>query len=104
MISVNPHFSEDGLKHLYENYFIDRQTEETLRAQREIVYTIDRDWLLNFIDGGSILDVGCSGGFFLSHLMMRNGPNMVWSSLRIQLSTRGINTVLTRSAILGPGF
>lgn len=67
MISVNPHFSEAGLKHLYENYFIDRQTEDILRAQRQIVYTIDRDWLLNFIDSGSILDVGCSGGFFLSH-------------------------------------
>lgn len=67
MISVNPHFTEAGLKHLYENYFIGRQTEEILRAQRQIVYTIDRDWLLNFIDGGDILDVGCSGGFFLSH-------------------------------------
>ena len=67
MISVNPHFSPAGLKHLYENYFIERQTADVLRAQREIVYTIDRDWLSNFIDGGDILDVGCSGGFFLSH-------------------------------------
>lgn len=67
MISVNPHFTEAGLKHLYENYFIGRQQEELLRAQREVAYTIDRNWLLNFIDGGDILDVGCSGGFFLSH-------------------------------------
>ena len=67
MVSVNTNYTEAGLRYLYENYFIDRQKEEVLRAQREIVYTIDRDWLLNFIDGGHILDVGCSGGFFLSH-------------------------------------
>ena len=87
MVSVNPHFTEAGLRYLYENYFIDRQKEEVLRAQREIVYTIDRDWLLNFIDGGHILDVGCSAvDSFCLILMTANGPSMGSNLLKTQLN------------------
>ena len=83
-----PAFLWGWAKTSLRNYFIDRQTEETLRAQRGAVYTIDRDWLLNFIDGGSILDVGCSGGFFLSHFDDEKWTKYGVGSLRIQLSTR----------------
>ena len=35
---------------------------------RKSQYKIDADFLTNFIDEGSVLDVGCNGGFFLDHL------------------------------------
>ena len=66
MISVNPHFSEDGLTLLYSKYFAYRQEDQLLKQQRDITYVIDRDWITTFVPAGRVLDVGCSGGFFLS--------------------------------------
>lgn len=66
MISVNPHFSDYGLEILYSEYFSKRQEKHLLKQQREKVYLIDRDWVCNFIKSGIVLDVGCSGGFFLN--------------------------------------
>jgi 2-polyprenyl-3-methyl-5-hydroxy-6-metoxy-1,4-benzoquinol methylase len=66
MISVNPHFSEAGLNLLYSEYFAYRQEDLLLKEQRDVTYLIDRDWVSAFVSGGRLLDVGCSGGFFLS--------------------------------------
>ncbi len=66
MISVNPHFSEEGLNYFYSNYFSYRQDDELLNKQRDETYLIDRDWVCNFVKNGDLLDIGCSGGFFLS--------------------------------------
>ncbi len=73
MISVNPHFSDEGLEIFYSEYFQKRKENQLLREQREETYLIDRDWVCNFVGGGRVLDVGCSGGFFLSKF-----PSDVW--------------------------
>ena len=66
MISINPHFSEKGLTEFYADYFSHRQEDVLKKQDREITYEIDRNWVELFVDGGKVLDVGSSGGFFLS--------------------------------------
>lgn len=68
MISVNPHLNKQGLSIIYKNYFNKRLSEDqkTLFEKRKIMYKLDHDWITKFIDSGKILDVGSSGGQFLS--------------------------------------
>ncbi len=66
MISVNPHLTRAGVDLFYAHYFQFRQETSRLNEQRAIMYQLDRDWIQVFIQGGSVLDVGCSGGFFLN--------------------------------------
>ena len=66
MISVNPHLNNEGLSKFYENYFSYRLDDKDLFEKRKTMYTIDRNWITRFIDKGTVLDVGCSGGQFLS--------------------------------------
>jgi len=66
MISVNPHLNEEGLAKLYENYFSYRLDDKNSFEKRKIMYPIDRDWISKFINKGKVLDVGSSGGQFLS--------------------------------------
>jgi len=66
MISVNPHLTNEGLSLYYKGYLSERLNEKILYEQRKKTYLIDRDWISNFIDSGKVLDVGCSGGQFLS--------------------------------------
>lgn len=66
MISVNPNFTEEGLKKFYSGYFSNRLANVKLAKQRDKMYIIDRNWIQNFIQSGKVLDVGCSGGFLLN--------------------------------------
>jgi 2-polyprenyl-3-methyl-5-hydroxy-6-metoxy-1,4-benzoquinol methylase len=66
MISVNPHFTEDGLDNFYSNYYKNRVASNKLAEQRKQMYIQDRNWILNYISEGNVLDIGCSGGDFLS--------------------------------------
>ena len=66
MISVNPHFTEQGLNLFYSKYFSNRKENLVLNEQRENAYLIDKNWVSLFVKGGRVLDVGCSGGYFLS--------------------------------------
>ena len=66
MISVNPHLNDEGLSKIYEDYFTHRLDAEELFEKRKIMYKIDCEWITKFINHGKILDVGCSGGQFLS--------------------------------------
>jgi 2-polyprenyl-3-methyl-5-hydroxy-6-metoxy-1,4-benzoquinol methylase len=66
MISVNPHLTKEGLELYYDGYYEERLNEGILFEQRWKVYEIDRKWITKFIDQGKVLDVGCSGGQFLS--------------------------------------
>ena len=66
MISVNPHLNDEGLSKVYQDYFTHRLDEKELFEKRKIMYKIDHDWVTKFINHGKMLDVGCSGGQFLS--------------------------------------
>ena len=65
MISVNPHFTEEGLDQFYNRYYKNRVLSKDLGEQRKEMYIQDRDWVLNYISKGKVLDIGCSGGDFL---------------------------------------
>ena len=72
MISVNPHFNDEGLNIFYDNYFRYRQENRLLNQQRDEMYLIDKNWVTNYIKKGKILDIGCSGGFFLSKFLNKD--------------------------------
>ncbi len=72
MISINPHFTDEGLDFFYQNYFENRQKNDLLGKQRNEMYSIDRDWVCNYVKEGTILDIGCSGGFFLNKFSKEN--------------------------------
>ena len=66
MISINPHYTEEGLDKFYSSYYKNRSVDNELSELRKIMYAEDRDWIHNFIGGGKVLDIGCSDGSFLS--------------------------------------
>ena len=66
MISINPHYTEEGLDKFYSSYYKNRSADNELSELRKIMYAEDRDWIHNFIGGGKVLDIGCSDGSFLS--------------------------------------
>ena len=67
MISVNPIPTQEHLDKFYDDYLIQNKKERKLWEQRKIAYKIDKDWITKFLDHGKVLDVGCSGGQFLSY-------------------------------------
>lgn len=95
MISVNPHFNDEGLRLLYSNYFQKREENELLKIQRDDVYEIDHNWVTKFIDVGTVLDIGCSGGFFLSKFSAdkweREGVEIAGDSADYARNNYGIN-------------
>ena len=66
MISVNPYFTNIGLEVLYTKYLSGRLLDIELEDKRKTMYDLDRDWILNYIQRGHILDIGSSAGYFLS--------------------------------------
>jgi len=68
LVWINPHISEEGLKKYYQDYIGMRMRDEIKTKQREIQYRIDKEFIESWISSGRVLDVGCSGGFFLSVL------------------------------------
>jgi 2-polyprenyl-3-methyl-5-hydroxy-6-metoxy-1,4-benzoquinol methylase len=66
MISVNPYFTDAGVQVLYSEYLSERLLNVELENKRNEMYDIDRDWILNYIQSGSLLDIGSSAGYFLS--------------------------------------
>ena len=66
MISTNPHFSQDGLDVFYGDYLSNRLEKQESMDKRDKAYIVDRDWICSFISSGKVLDIGSSGGFFLS--------------------------------------
>ncbi len=63
---VDPILTEEGLNRYYANYIKHRLEDKKKMQQRSVQYAMDRDFLLQYCQGGCILDVGCNGGFFLN--------------------------------------
>jgi len=64
---MQPSFSEKGLQKYYSDYIGRRRTiNEEKMKQRQEQYKIDVDFIQRYVSEGTMLDVGCSGGFFLS--------------------------------------
>jgi SAM-dependent methyltransferase len=66
MISVNPYLTEHGASLFYQTYFQMRKYNDPLKSLRDSQYEYDKNFLIKFISPGKILDIGCSGGYFLS--------------------------------------
>lgn len=77
LVFVNPCLNEEGLAIVYAGHHNNRVANSEESEKRERMYEIDRDFLLEVIDEGEILDIGCGGGFFLnkfdSKKWVRNG-------------------------------
>lgn len=67
-IWINPFLNNAGLEKYYQDYIGMRFKDEEKTRQRQIQYQIDRDFLETYVKQGKVLDVGCSGGFFLNIL------------------------------------
>ena len=67
-VFMNPSLDEEGLNYYYSNYIGDRFKNTKKMDERQIQYQIDAEFIERIIDGGSFLDVGCNGGFFLDAL------------------------------------
>ena len=72
MISVNPYYNDTGLEILYSKYLSSRLLDKDLEEKRNTMYDIDRDWILNYVKQGNILDIGSSAGYFLSRFDLNN--------------------------------
>ncbi len=84
-ISVEPSLTPEGLKIYYQNN-MGRRIENVKKMKlRNNQYEIDKIFLEKYISKGSVLDVGCGGGIFLSKL------NKKFKKFGIDLDKTSIN-------------
>jgi len=67
-IWINPFLNNKGLDEYYQDYIGMRFKDKVKTDQRAVQYKIDKAFLKLFASSGRVLDVGCSGGFFLAAL------------------------------------
>jgi len=65
-VGIDPSISPEGLSIYYSNNIERRLNNDDLTKKRKLQYVQDRVFIEQYISEGKILDVGCSGGFFLS--------------------------------------
>ncbi len=65
---IDPCLTKEGLNQHYKNYIQPRLEDKVKMTQRDKMYELDRNFLQRFVNKGKLLDVGCSGGFFLNKL------------------------------------
>ena len=66
LIYIENRLNLDGLKEYYKNYLsIIHQDNEQQVQDRQKMYILENRHITNYIKEGKILDVGCSGGYFL---------------------------------------
>jgi SAM-dependent methyltransferase len=68
LVQVDPGLSPEGLDVYYSTYLAHRLDEREKAEARRVQYVLDADFLRRFVHEGRVLDVGCSGGFFLEAL------------------------------------
>lgn len=66
LVFVNPCLNEAGFGFVYQGHHQNRITDIDACNKRNEMYIVDRDFLMETVSGGVILDVGCGGGFFLN--------------------------------------
>lgn len=65
---INPAPTREGLENYYNNHFEKRMGQTEKAEQRQLQYEVDRNFLELFVSKGRLLDIGCSGGYFLDTL------------------------------------
>ena len=65
-VSVDPCISQEGLNYYYQSNMDRRLVAKKKMKLRNIQYYNDRGLIQKYISKGSVLDVGCGGGYFLS--------------------------------------
>lgn len=66
LIYVKNCLSDHGLRKYYQRYLSQvHRLDETLNRQRDEMYRLEYDLVTDHLRGNSVLDVGCSGGYFL---------------------------------------
>ncbi len=65
-ISIDPCITEEGLNFYYQSNMDRRLVVKKKMKLRDSQYLNDRDLINKYVKNGSILDVGCGGGYFLS--------------------------------------
>ena len=68
LVWINPHLNKEGLRRYYTDYIGLRAKDQKKTEQRQRQYELDRDFIQTYVTSGKVLDVGCSGGFFLNVL------------------------------------
>lgn len=68
LVQVEPCLTPEGLNFYYSTYLKHRLEDKEKFQQRSVQYKIDSDFLKTYVGSGKILDVGCSGGFFLNEI------------------------------------
>ena len=67
LIWMQPSFSEKGLQKYYSDYIGRRRVNNKEKMeQRQEQYKIDIEFIQRHVSEGLMLDIGCSGGFFLN--------------------------------------
>lgn len=68
LVWMDPFLTKKGFEAYYNNYIKFRLENTTKMEQRQKMYELDRTFLEQFVQGGALLDVGCSEGLFLEVL------------------------------------
>lgn len=72
LIYVKNRLNSKGLEKYYSVYFKEiHQSDEILNQQREQMYDLEFSLIHKYIKNKSVLDVGCSGGFFLDRFYQK---------------------------------
>ena len=63
---IDPFLTQEGLDIYYHDYIKHRLQQKKKYNQRNKMYEIDVRFVQDHVVSGKLLDIGCSGGFFLS--------------------------------------
>ena len=68
LIYVQNRLNDDGLRKYYDNYLSgEHQVNKIWNEQRKLMYDLEFKLIDSYCRPGRVLDVGCSGGYFLDY-------------------------------------